>query len=307
MRIPAALFPLTLTIFACQGPAVPEPQPPTSADTTWVGELSITAGDTLFMDCSSGRKYKLTGPALDTLQKRYRYFRTKPGQWMKTWVTGHLGVRSQQGAMDSALYAMSYMHLDGAMRCPPLPRPAASGSYVARFNDPMGERVSRLDLLPNGDATSYTSLANGRLQAEEDGRWGVDSEEQVVVEWPHREHTMLFRRVNGDLVSQLSANGKSHVMKHDGDADRMRGAFGRTARWLAASATANGRPTTPSEIAPSTSLNDLFPTPEARSALRAQAQDSLLLSDKRMDSEWDAIEQVKSVVSLMRLKERRER
>jgi hypothetical protein len=116
---------------------------------------------------------------------------------MKTWLTGHLGTTQIHGHTDSALVAVTYMHLDGALRCDPLPRPALSGSFVARFDDPMGERTVRLDLFPNGDATSYTTLANGAQKAEEDGQWGVDSEEQVVVHWVQRDQKMLFHAANG--------------------------------------------------------------------------------------------------------------
>ncbi|HEY0978643.1 MAG TPA: hypothetical protein VGE21_14315 [Flavobacteriales bacterium] len=304
-----ALFPLLLPLLfltSCTPTGTVQEEVP-ARDTTWVGELSITAGDTLFMDCPTGRKYKVTGPAMDTLYRRYRYFRTKPGQWMKTWLTGHLGTTQIHGHTDSALVAVTYMHLDGALRCDPLPRPALSGSFVARFQDPMGERVVRMDLFPDGEVTSITTLANGAQRAEEDGIWGMDSEEQVVVEWPHREHTMLFRVVDGDLVSQLPHATGAQVMERDGPADRMRGAFGRTARWLSATAAQAGHPMPAEEIRPGTRMSTLFPTPEGRAAVRAQAPDSLLLSDERLRREWDAVEEVRSVVVMMRLRERRER
>ena len=52
-------------------------------DTDWVGEVSMTKGDTTIRLCGSGKVYKLSGPDMDTLTYRYVHARMSTGHWMK--------------------------------------------------------------------------------------------------------------------------------------------------------------------------------------------------------------------------------
>ena len=90
-----------------------------------------------------------------------------------------------------------------------------------------------------------------------------------------------------------------------GDADRMAGAFGRTARWLATTATAQGRPTRPEDLLPATPLAELFATPAALQALRTQALDTLDMDTESAALRLDAAATVHDYVLLMRSVARR--
>lgn len=304
------LFPpaLALLAVACQpstdADGTTTVRPDSARDTSWIGEVRITAGDTTIRLCGSGKRYRLTGPALDSIAPKYRYFNTRPGQWMKVWCTGHLGVIGPSDRPDSALITGLYQHLDASLQCDPVPDGRLVGAYAVDFQDPTGRRTVRMDLFADGNVTMYTR--NGREQpaVEEDGRWGMDSDDRVTVVWPQREQTMHYRYTEGRLTSDMPGSATVVTLLREGPADRLHGAFGRTARWLSTQATAGGHPVAAGDLLPATPLASLFPTEEARAALRASARDTLGLDDQRLRLEWDAIADVQGVVALMRMRMR---
>jgi len=85
----------------------------------------------------------------------------------------------------------------------------------------------------------------------------------------------------------------------------MTGAAGRTARWLAAAATAQGRPTMPESLLPTTPITALFPTPEALQRLRAEAMDTLGLDTESAALRLDAAVTVRDYMLMMRSVARR--
>lgn len=272
-----------------------------ASDTNWIGEVRITSGDTVIMLCGTAKRYHLTGAALDSIAPKYKYFNTRSGQWMKVWCTGHLGTVKLNGHSDSALVSVSYQHLDASLHCDPVPNATIAGNYEVDFKDPTGTRNVQLDLFPDGTVTMYTTPSSTKLTVEETGRWGTDSEERVVVQWPQREQSMLYRYTDNKLMSDMIGITTTVTLNRKGPADRMHGSFGRTARWIAAIASANGHPVRAEELEPRSAIAYLFPTDAARQALRNSARDTLGFDEKRLRLEWDAVDNVQSAAALMRM------
>ena len=274
------------------------------ADTNWMGEVRMTKGDTVIRLCGSGKTYRLSGPDMDTLAYRYVHARMRTGQWMKVWCYGHLGTMNMGSLVDSALFAVKFQHLDASLHCDPIPDERVSGDWKLDEMDPLHPREIHLHLFPDGTATMITDLHQGS-GLEEDGTWGMDVENRVNVVWPQRQHTMLFMWDGTTLINTNGVPGKSITMRKQGDADRMAGAFGRTARWLAATATAQGKPTKPEDLLPSTPLAELFPSPTALQALRTQALDTLAMDTESAALRLDAAATVRDYQLLMRTVQRR--
>lgn len=270
------------------------------ASSDWMADLRITAQDTTVRLCGSGKRYHLTGPALDTLADRYRMAVPMHGRWAKVWFHGRIGARMMNGLADSVLFAEKYQHLDASLRCDPVPDPRISGSYWMDSTDPSHPRTVRLDLLLNGDVTMHTDFHDGRVPLEEDGRWGTDADGRVVIEWPKRELEMTFTWDTGRLMSDRAPNGMALTLTNDGPADRLRGQFGRVARWLATSATRAGKPVNASDLLPSTPMEELFATDEARRALALEARDTLHFDTLDMKLRWANVATVQDVVEYLR-------
>jgi hypothetical protein len=274
------------------------------ADTNWMGEVRMTKGDTVIRVCGSGKTYRLSGPDMDTLAYRYVHARMRTGQWMKVWCYGHLGTMNMGTLIDSALFAVKFQHLDASLHCDPVPDERVSGDWKLDEVDPIHPREIHLHLFPDGTATMITDLHQGRPM-EEDGSWGMDVENRVNVAWPQRQQTMFFTWNGTTLINTSGVPGKNITMRVQGAADRMAGAYGRTARWLAATATAQGRPTRPEDLLPSTPLAELFPTPAALHALRTQALDTLMMDTESAALRLDAAATVRDYQLLMRTVQRR--
>ena len=299
MRFANLFIPSVALLVGCGingiGPASVRP------DTNWIGETRITAGDTEVMLCENGKHYNLTGPAVDTIYQRYHGVNTRGGQWMKLWVTGHLGVTTRNGNPDSALYAATFLHLDGALHCDPVPNATMAGTYRVDIVDPIRTRSLLLLLFPEGDATMITDLRDGQALYEEDGRWGTDSDDHVKLEFLQRNQAMTFRYADHRLISEMPGPGNGFIFDGTGPPDRLQGAFGRTARWFAAVGTAQGRPLDLATLRPTTAIAEIFPTDKERDALRASARDTLALDDTRLRLEWGAVSTMRDAVSMMRM------
>jgi hypothetical protein len=275
------------------------------ADTNWMGEVRMTKGDTVIRICGNGKTYRLSGPDMDTLAFRYVHARMNTGQWMKVWCYGHLGTISIGGLMDSALFAVKFQHLDASLHCDPVPDERVSGDWKLDDMDTLHPRAIHLHLFGDGTATMITQLAQGQPALEEEGTWGMDVENRVNVLWPQRQQTMLFTWDGTTLINTNGVPGKSITMRKQGHADRMAGAFGRTARWLATTATTQGKPTRAEDLLPSTPLAELFPTPAALQALRTQALDTLDMDTESAALRLDAAATVHDCVLMMRSVARR--
>lgn len=277
---------------------------PTPTDTNWMGETQITRGDTVMMLCGTGRRYRMTGPAVDTLDQRYNYFRTRSGQWVKTWIMGHLAPVTQNGLPDTMLVVTKLMHMDGGLHCDPIPNQRMSGRYGTDFQDPRNMRSLQLQLFPNGDATLTTDFHDGSTPLEEDGLWGTDPDGHIQVKWPARDQTMRFQWAQDQLVSDMNLANGNIILPKLGEADRMMGQYGRTVRWLAAVAAANGHAVNASYIQPSMTIEELFPTEQAKAAIQATVGDTLGLDAEGIRLQWAAVTTVKHTVQLMRARSR---
>lgn len=294
MRPWLTLLPCTLLI-ACgnstgTGTAIPE--------ANWEGEVRILPGDTSFVPCGSTVHYKLTGPGLDSIAHRYTFLNTVPGQWIKTWCSGHL--TSPGPGRDSVLTAARYMHMDSEVRCPPVPNDSMAGNYVSVIQGSLAAITQQVMLLHGGDAV-LTTTAPGSPFLEEDGNWGLDADGTLVLELPQRHTRFSYTWSKDGLISHLAHGGNGPTYEHLGPADRMQGTFGRTARWLAMVATAEGNIVRPEDLRPSMSLDSLFPDPAAKAALRASAGDTLGLSERKLAALWATVDNVKEVNALMRM------
>lgn len=161
-----------------------------------------------------------------------------------------------------------------------------------------------MHLFPDGTVTMITDLHTGLIM-EEDGTWGMDVEDRVNVVWPQRQQTMYFHWDGTALTNTNSIPGKHVSMSRIGPADRSAGAFGRTARWLASTATAHGRPTRPEDLRPETPLLDLFTSDDAMKALRAQAMDTLGLRSESATLSLNGARTVRDYVLMVRNTPRR--
>ncbi len=273
-------------------------------DTNWMADLSITTGDTVVRLCESGKRYHLTGPAMDTIADRYRYTNTRKGQWMKLWWSGHLGTVVNGTLTDSVMFAMRFQHLDASLHCDPIPDARIAGSYVLDYPDPMHPRTIRLDLFTDGWAVMNTDLHDGRIPMEEDGRWGVNAENMVNVKWPLRDQTMTYEWRDGRLATAQTIRGSSIILQPGPPVARTSGAFGRTARWLATAASANGKAIAPEAIKPEMDMATLFPDVNARQRLDQAANDTLLLERLSLGGSWKQVSTVQDVVKLMRVRMR---
>jgi len=299
-----ALLPVLVLVSCVDRPPAGDPIAPTPADTTWTGEVRMTAGDTSIRICGKGAVYRLTGPAMDTIAQRYTGARMNTGQRMKLWVTGHFGTLSEGGIVDSALFAVRFQHLDASLRCDPIPDARVSGDWKLEDVDPRRPRDIHLQLYTDGAALMITDLRNGQPPFEEDGTWGVDGDGTVHVNWPARAQTMVLKWTPGTLIGTDHRPGMRVTLHKAGEADRFAGAFGRTARWLAATATAQGRPTALRDIRPTTRIDTLLPSPEGRRVLREQALDTFNLNTRDAAVRLDAALTARDYALLVRIASR---
>jgi hypothetical protein len=281
------------TLAACTDTPAPQPV----AERNWEGELRILPGDSLFIPCGSTTHFRLTGPGLDSIAHRYAFLYTQPGQWIKTWCSGH-AIAGKGAHGDSILVCASYMHMDPNVHCPPAPVDSLSGTYVAKSTMVGGAHTETLVFLPDGEAT-IISTAPG-LYAEVDGRWGINANGSTLFQEANNRYSFEYHWHRGKLLRAMPGRNDSVAYQRTGPAERLTGAFGRTARWLASAATAGGNPVQPENLRPYTSLDSLFPDVEVRQAIRSSARDSLGLDDKGLVNVWDAASTVQDVTLLMR-------
>ena len=303
---PILLSALTmLALGSCVDTPIGENGTVPQTDTNWIGEVRMTKGDTTIRLCGSGKVYRLSGPDMDTLAYRYVHARMNTGQWMKVWCYGHIGAIAHDKLIDSALFAVKFQHLDASLHCDPIPDPRVSGEWRLDDPDTLHPRDIRLHLFADGTALMITDLRQGQQPFEEDGTWGLDVEDKVNVAWPLRQQTMLFSWEGDALVSASGIPGRAVMMHKRGDADRLAGTFGLAARWLAATATIQGRATKAEELLPSTPIAELFPTPEALRALRSQALDTLAMDEKSAALRLNAATTVRDYALMLRATMRR--
>lgn len=288
------LFCALVLAFGCKGPGTPEKA---GADTYWEGAVRILPGDTAFTPCGSTAPVRLTGPGLDSIAHRYTYLRTATGQWIKTWLSGHMALPAP--GQDSVLQTSHYMHMDSEVDCPPVPNDQMVGKYVSISGGSLGIVTQQIMLLPGGDAV-FTTTAEDSPVIEDDANWGLDADRDLVLEIPQRHAKFLFTWEKGGLRSYLPNGAPGPTYKLIGPADRMEGTFGRTANWLAAVAASQGDTLHAEDLRPSMPLDSLFPTPAARAALRASAMDTLGMTEQALNTVWGAADNVKEVNTLMR-------
>ncbi len=269
-------------------------------ETDWVGEVSMTKGDTTIRLCGSGKVYKLSGPDMDTLAYRYVHARMSTGQWMKVWCRGHIGALRHGALVDSALFAVKFQHLDASLRCDPIPDVRVSGDWKLDDFDPEHPRDIHLHLFEDGTVLMITDLLNGQAPVEEDGTWGMDLENRVNVLWPMRQHSMQFTWDGTTLTNTNGIPGRTATMRKSGPADRTAGAFGRAARWLATTATEQGHPVRALDLRSGTTVAELFPTLSAVQALQAQAIDTFAVHQKRGALRLEAMKTVRDYALLLR-------
>ena len=234
---------------------------------------------------------------MDSIAHRYAYLNTVPGQWIKSWFSGHF-VADPAGERDSVLIAERYMHMDVEVTCPPVPNDSMAGSYKAVLATSAIARSETMLLLPNGDATLFTN--SNTLNSEVDGHWGLNSDGQLVFVEYDGKYRYSFLWEKGQLVRLLQDNARGVVYERDGPPVRMQGAFRRTAIWLAVVATAEGHELLAMDVLPAMRLDSLFPDPTAQAALRASAGTQLGMNEHQLNTTWAKAESVQDVNMLMR-------
>ncbi|MBL0044339.1 MAG: hypothetical protein IPP33_08065 [Flavobacteriales bacterium] len=273
----------------------------TPLDADLMGDVRVTTADTIIRLCGTGKRYRLSGPAMDTIADRYRYAVSRKGNWAKLWFKGHLGTITSANHTDSVFFAVNYQHLDASLNCEPVPDPRISGRYKLEQNDPTHPRSILLDLFDDGVVIMYSDLYDGAGPIEENGHWGTTADDLVNIKWPKRDQTMSYHwdgssHLNGNKLP----NGMALSLLRTGSADRNPSALGRATRWLAAAATANGHPCKPTDISPSTELSELFTTEAARTSLALAARDTFNWNEEEFKLTWTNISNVQEVVDLMR-------
>lgn len=293
MRVCAGLL-FTILIGSCGNS---RSKPAQAAERNWEGEVRIQNGDTAFVPCGSTVHFRLTGPGVDSIARKYAFLKTQAGQWIKTWCTGRAKAATS-AQYDSVLICAAYMHMDPNVHCAPAPVDSLAGTYTARAVIPGGNHVETLVFLQDGEAT-IISEAPG-LYTEVDGSWGLNANGTLVFQEAHNRYTFEYREDHGQLVRAMPGRSDRVLYKRTGAAYRLSGAFGRTARWLATAATAAGHPVQADRLRPTTRLDSIFPDATARHALRTSAKDSLGLDEKQLVNVWDAASTVQDVTLLMR-------
>ncbi len=291
------LFIIALLALGCHEPASVEQSAPPPVNKDLQGEVRILPGDTAFSPCGSNGIFRLTGPGLDSIAHRYTYLNTVPGQWIKTWFSGHFAPDPGGGA-DSLLIVERYMHMDVAVICPPVPNDSMAGSYKADLPTSTSDRSETLLLLPNGDATLFTH--SNTLNAEVDGHWGLNSDGQVVFVEYDGKYRLSFLREQGRLVRLLQDKTRGTVYERNGPPVRLQGAFRRTAIWLSVVATAQGHELQAMDVRPDMRIDSLFPDAASQAALKASAREQLGLNDQLLNTTWTRAENVQDLNMLMR-------
>lgn len=254
----------------------PAPDPQQATGSYWEGELRIMPGDTSFAPCGSLVQLKLTGPGLDSLARRYAWLRTMEGQWVKTWLQGHMAAHGPAGR-DSMLVATAYGHMDIAVDCPLVPVDSLAGHYRAEATAPSGTHVEELDFLPDGRALIITTKP--QLYAEVDGSWGMDHDHDIMFRESRDRFRFIYIRQNGALVRPLP-NGNMVSYRHTGPARPLAGAFGRVAKWM--QALKPGEALDPLALRPTMRIDSLFPDAAAQGRLYASVADTLALGEGQM-------------------------
>ena len=269
-------------------------------DSDYMGDVRVTAADTTIRLCGSGKRYRLSGPAIDTIADRYRYAVSRKGNWAKLWFRGHLGTITSANHTDSVFVAVNYQHLDASLNCEPVPDTRISGRFKLEQNDPSHPRTVLLDLFDNGVVIMYSDLFDGTGVIEENGTWGTTADDLVNIKWPKRDQTMSYQWDGQRLNGHKLPNGTSLSLLRTGPADRNISELGRATRWLAAAASASGHPCDPEDLSPSTELSELFTTEAARTALAIAARDTFNWNEEELKLGWTTISNVQEVVDLMR-------
>lgn len=291
------LFIIAALVLGCQEPASMERSAPATISEDLQGEVRIIPGDTAFSPCGSNAIFRLSGPGLDSIAHRYTYLNTVPGQWIKTWFSGHFAA-DPAGGPNSLLIAERYMHMDVAVTCPPVPNDSMAGNYKAAIPTSANDRSETLLLLPNGDATLFTQ--SNTLNSEVDGHWGLNSDGQVVFVEYDGKYRFSFLPEQGRLVRLLQNNAQGTVYERDGPPVRLQGAFRRTAIWLAMVATAQGHELLAMDVLPDMRLDSLFPDAASQAALKASAGEQLGMDEHQLNTTWSKAENVQDVNMLMR-------
>ena len=302
MRYLIPLF-LILSILGCTPPKAAEEAPPTPPPAQDLqGEFKVIGDIPEFMLCGSGKRYRVTGAAADSISRVYVSLRTRPGQPMKAWISGTVDVEASAAGPDSVMRVDALQHLAFDLRCEPIPDPSIIGRYsVELVASARMKRTVVLDLFDDGLVTMYTDLHNGDPVIEEDGIWGRDSEGGVVVKWPRRDHVMQYAYQAGKLIFISTEQGApSFEMERIGDAIASYGTVGVVTDFLVSTAASSGRTLDPAMIHRNTPLADLFPTAAAKDSLDTAVRTSLGLTEEQMAREWMPVTTVKDVIMIFR-------
>lgn len=297
---------LAAMLQACSGPPAgggTEP-PATAADSNYIAEVRITAADSTARLCGTGLRYQLTGPGMDSLLLRYRHANVRSGQWMKAWFAAHPGITWRHGLQDSALVVSRVHHLDASLACDPVPAERLSGTYRMSPGTSGAGRIIWLDLHADGTAV-LRSLVGNAPWLEEEGLWGLDVEDHVVVKWPHRDHTMRYVAQDGRLLAEQVVNGIRPQLDRHGPVDRSAGAFGRACRWMLAAAGGTGTRIDTASITPTTLLSQALPDPSARAWLLRTTADTLGVDSAAAKLRWTGVSDVRGLMRMLRARTRR--
>jgi len=230
----------------------------------WEGEYRTIGGSPQFTVCKTGKTYPVTGDAalIKSVNISYNNFIAQPESPIKMWMRAIPSAVDlhNTGLMDSVLVFRQLLHMTVDQFCPTKASKEAAGRYSSMVNDKVGMgRKIDFDLYKDGRVIMYTDFLDGKEPAEEEGTWGKNSDNVIVLSWPRRGKEMRFSLANGTLTSRMyHAQDVKLILKRVGDtkypAGRMVGVIDLLKRAAAPYLDTNNL-----QIEPHTRIVDLVP------------------------------------------------
>jgi hypothetical protein len=211
---------LVLVLSAC-GNGNQHEQVPEVPLSDFEGEFRVSAGVAQFRVCETYRNFRVVCEDLRSIEISYNNFISIPGDPIKMWISGYKKAMdvTNTGLLDTVIVIKKVLEMKPEQRCPPKLTEKGVGRYTTALQE--SETTNRkidLDLFPNGIAIMSTMMSNHKTPAEEEGKWGMNSNGDILLEWPRRGNEMLFTLRNGVLASKMeTADGHKLVLERNGD------------------------------------------------------------------------------------------
>lgn len=259
---------LLLPVAGCT--TVPEERPEPAPEFVELQGEFYTEGDyAFFMPCGADRVLQVTGPATDSVIGVYDGLRSNAQERVKAWVEGAVIARAGSEAGDSVLRIRALQHMAIGLRCPALPNARMSGRYRAdALPRTANERTILMDLFPDGLATKYTDLHDGKGTREEDGEWGQHADGLVRTYWPMVDKLVMYRPQEGKLAILLEDGSALPMFVRIGDVEYKDGMRRETFALVAEVVARQGRQADPDTMSIVQPLALYFPNAAAMDSLQ---------------------------------------